>query len=118
MKRQRNTQEVKEHERCPPSQTKEEVGNLPEKKIRIMVIKMIQNLENKMEIQINSLGTKIEKMQEMSNKDLEEIKKNQLKMNNACAAVESASAAAGDWRDVSHHLAGTAYQEARRQNLC
>ena len=31
--------------------------------------------------------------------------------------AESASAAAGDWRDVSRHLAGTAYQEARRQNL-
>ena len=43
---------------------------------------MIQNLENKMELQINSLETKIEKMQEMFNKDLEEIKKSQLKMNN------------------------------------
>ena len=47
------------------------------------MIKMIQNLENKMELQINSLETKIEKMQEMFNKDLEEIKKSQLKMNNA-----------------------------------
>ena len=36
---------------------------------------MIQNLENKMESQINSLETRIEKMQEMFNKDLEEIKK-------------------------------------------
>ena len=35
---------------------------------------MIQNLENKMELQINSLETKIEKMQERFNKDLEEIK--------------------------------------------
>ena len=40
-----------------------------------MIIKMIQNLENKMELQINSLDTKIEKMQEMFNKDLEEMKK-------------------------------------------
>ena len=70
MKRQRNTQQVKEHEKCPPSQT----GNLPEKEFRIMIIKMIQNLENKMELQINSLETKIEKMQEMFNKDLEEIR--------------------------------------------
>ena len=46
-----------------------------EKEFRIMIIKMIQNLENKMELQINSLETKIEKMQEMFNKDLEEIKK-------------------------------------------
>ena len=73
---QRNTQQVKEHEKCRPSQTKEEeIGNLPEKEFRIMIIKLIQNLENKMELQINSLETKIKKMQEMFNKDLEEIKK-------------------------------------------
>ena len=47
-----------------------------------MIIKMIQNLESKMELQINSLETRIEKMQEMFNNDLEEIKKSQLKMNN------------------------------------
>ena len=40
-----------------------------------MIVKMIQNLENKMEVQINSLETRIEKMQEMFTKDLEEIKK-------------------------------------------
>ena len=45
MKRQRNNKQVKEHEKCPPSQTKEEeIGNLPEKEFRIMIIKMIQNL--------------------------------------------------------------------------
>ena len=38
-----------------------------------MMIKVIQNLENKMELQINNLETRIEKMQEMFNKDLEEI---------------------------------------------
>ena len=72
MKRQRNTQQVKEHEKCPPRQTKEEeIGNMPEKEFRIKIIKMIQNLENKMELQINSLETRIEKMQEMFKKDLE-----------------------------------------------
>ena len=76
MKRQRNSQQVKEHEKCPPNQTKEEeIGNLSEKEFRMLIIKIIQNLENKMELQINSLETKIEKMQEMFNKDLEEIKK-------------------------------------------
>ena len=48
---------------------------------------MIQNLENKLELQINSLETKIEKMQEMFNKDLEEIK-NQYIMNNAISEVK------------------------------
>ena len=40
-----------------------------------MVVKMIQNLENKMELQISRLETRTEKMQEILNKDLEEIKK-------------------------------------------
>ena len=76
MKRQRNIQQAKEHDKCPPSQTKEEeIGSLPEKEFRIMTVKMIQNLENKMEFQINSLETRIEKMQEKFNKDLEEMKK-------------------------------------------
>ena len=57
------------------------LGNLPDKEIRIMIVKMIQNLENKMELQINSLETRIEKMQEKFNKDLEEIKEES--MNNA-----------------------------------
>ena len=65
-------------------QTKEEeIGSLPEKEFRIMIVKMIQNLENKMDLQINSLETRIEKLQEMFNKDLEEIKKSQSIMNNA-----------------------------------
>ena len=54
----------------------EEIGSLPEEEFRIMIIKRIQNLENKLELQITSLETKIEKMQEMFNKDLEEIKVN------------------------------------------
>ena len=39
-----------------------------------MIVKMMQNLKNKMELQINRLETRIKKMQEMFNKDLEEIK--------------------------------------------
>ena len=90
MKRQRNIQQVKEHDKCPPNQTKEEeIGSLPEKEFRIMIVKMIQNLENKMDLQINRLETRIEKMQEMFNKDLEEIKKNQSTMNNAITKIKS-----------------------------
>ena len=63
MKRQRNTQKVKEHDKCPPNQTKEDIGSLPEKEFRIMIVKMIQNPENKMELQINSLETRIERRQ-------------------------------------------------------
>ena len=48
-----------------------------------MRVKRIQNLENKLELQINSLETRIEKMQESFNKDLERNKKSQYIMNNA-----------------------------------
>ena len=89
MKRQRNIQQVKEHDKCPPNQTKEEIWSLPEKEFRIITVKMIQNLENKMELQINSLETRIKKMQEMFNKDLEEIKKSQSIMNNAINEIKS-----------------------------
>ena len=39
----------------------EEIGNLPDKEFP-MIVKMIQNLKNKMELQINSLETRTEKM--------------------------------------------------------
>ena len=39
-----------------------------------MIVKMIQNLENKMELQLNRLETRIEKTQEMFHKDIEEIR--------------------------------------------
>ena len=76
MKRQRNTQQVKEHDKTPLNLAKEEeMGSLPKKEFRIIIVKMIQNLENKMELQINSLRTRIEKMQEKFNKNLEEKKR-------------------------------------------
>jgi len=90
MKRQINTQQVKEHDKCPPNQTKEEkIGSLPEKEFRIMIVKMTQNLETKMELQINSRETRIEKMQEKFNKDLGEIKKSQSIMNNAINEIKN-----------------------------
>ena len=54
-----------------------------------MIVKMIQNLENKMELQINILEPRIEKMQDMFNKDLEEIKKSQSIMNNAINEIKN-----------------------------
>ena len=46
MKRQGNIQQVKQHDKCPPNQTKEEIGSLPEKEFSIIIVKMIQNLNN------------------------------------------------------------------------
>ena len=44
-----------------------EIGNLPEREIRITIVKMIQDLGKRME-------AKIEKMQEMFTMELEELK--------------------------------------------
>ena len=48
MQRQRNIQQAKERDKNPPDQTKEEeIRSLLENEFRIMIGKMIQNLENK-----------------------------------------------------------------------
>ena len=50
MKRQRNTTQMKEQTRNTEVQINEdEIGKLPEKELRMMIVKMIKNLENKME---------------------------------------------------------------------
>ena len=54
-----------------------------------MIVKMIQNLENKMELQINRLETSIEKIQAMFNNVLEEIKKRQYIMGNVITKIQS-----------------------------
>ena len=49
MKMKRNIQQVKEHDKCPPKKTakEKEIGSLPEKEFRIMIVKMNQHLEKK-----------------------------------------------------------------------
>ena len=48
MRRQRNTQHIKEQGKNPPNQTnEEEIGSLPEKEFRIMIVKMIQKFGNR-----------------------------------------------------------------------
>ena len=63
---------MKEQDKTPEKQlNKVEIGNIPEKEFRIMIVKTIQDLGKRME-------SKIEKMQEMFNKDLEELKNKHL----------------------------------------
>ena len=49
MKRQRNSTQMKEQTRNTEVQINEKIGKLPEKEFRIMIVKMIKNLENKIE---------------------------------------------------------------------
>ena len=56
----------------PPDQRKEEeIGSLPEKEVRVMIVKMTQHLGNRME-----------KIQKTFKKHLEELKSKQTLMNN------------------------------------
>ena len=71
MKSQRNITQMKEQTKNTKVQiNEEEIGKLPEKEFRIMIVKMTKNLENKME-----------KMQESINKDLEELKNKHTETN-------------------------------------
>ena len=63
---------MKEQGKNPPDQAhEEEIGSLPEKEFRKMIVKMIQNLGNRME-----------KIQETFNMDLEKLKSKQTVTNN------------------------------------
>ena len=65
--------------RISQDQTKEEeIGKPLEKEFRIMIVKMIKNLENKME-----------KMQESINKDLEELKNKHTETNNTITKIKN-----------------------------
>ena len=62
MKKQKVVFQMKGQDKTPEKQLNEvEIGNLPEKEFRIMIVKMIQDI-----------GKTVEKMQEMFTKDLEE----------------------------------------------
>ena len=74
--------QMQEQDKTPEKQLNElEIGKLPEKEFRIMTVKMIQDLRKTME-------AKIEKMQEMFNKDLEELKNKQTEMNNTITEMK------------------------------
>ena len=70
---------MKEQGNNPPDQTSgEEISSLPEKDFRVMIVKMIQNLGNRME-----------KIKETFKKDLEELKSKQTMMNNTINEIKN-----------------------------
>ena len=83
-------QQMMEHDKNPQDKTnKEDIGSLPEIKLRVMIVKMIQNLENKTEASINRLEAWIEKMKEMFNNKIEELKNKQSTMNTAIIEIKN-----------------------------
>ena len=70
---------MKEQGKNPPDLTnEEEIGSLPEKEFRAMIVKMIQNLANRME-----------NIQETFNKELEELKSKQTIMNHTINEIKN-----------------------------
>ena len=81
MKRQRNTTQMKKQIRNPEVQiNEEEIGKLPEKKFRIVIVKVIRNLENR-----------VEKMQESIDNDLEELKNKHTETSNTITEIKKCS---------------------------
>ena len=79
--------QMKGQDKIPEKQLNEvEIGNLPEKDFRIMIVKIIQDL-----------GKTMEKMQEMFTKDLEELENKQTKMNNTLEGINSRKTEAEEW---------------------
>ena len=75
MRQLKNMAQMKEQDKNLHDQINEgERGNLPEIELRVMIVKMIQNLGNRMEAWI-------EKIQEAFNKILEELKNKQTETN-------------------------------------
>ena len=70
---------MKEQGKNPPDQTnEEEIGSLLGKEFRVMIVKMIQNL-----------GSKMEKIQETFNKELEEQKSKQTMMSRTINEIKN-----------------------------
>ena len=70
---------MKEQSQNTSDQTnKEEIGSLPEKEFRVMIVKMIQNL-----------GKRMEKIQETLNQNLEELKSKQTMMKNTINEIKT-----------------------------
>ena len=79
MKRQINTTQMNKQTRNTEVQiNEEEIGKVPETEFRIMLVKMIKNLESKME-----------KMKASINKDLEKLKKKHAETNNTITEIKN-----------------------------
>ena len=85
MKRQRNTAQMKEQGRNSQDQiNEEEISHLPEREFRIMIVKMLQRLEKRMEKMQEAFSTV-----NTITKEIEKIKNKQKEMNNTIAEIKN-----------------------------
>ena len=102
---------MKTQDKTPEKQLNEvDIGNLPEKEFKIMMVRMIQDLGERME-------AKIEKMQEMFTKDLEELKYKQTEMNNTLEGISSRITEAKERiSDLEYRMVEITAAEQRKKN--
>ena len=76
--------QMKEKDKTPEKQLNEvKIGNLQEKELRIMIVKIIQDIEKRMEAKVEKMQEVFNKeLEELKNKHLEELKNKQTEMNN------------------------------------
>ena len=85
MKRQKNTEQMKEQTRSTEVQINdEEIGKLCEKEFRLMIVKMLQRVENKME----KMKETIDHVNTIT-KEIEETKNKQTEVNNTITEIKA-----------------------------
>ena len=91
MKRQKAMYQIKEQDKTPEKQlNKVEIGNLPEKEFRIMIVKVIQDLGKRMEAKIKTMQDMLHTdLEELNNKHLQELKNKQTEMNNIITEMKT-----------------------------
>ena len=83
--------QTEEQDKTPEEQLNDiETSNLPKTEFRVMIVKMLQDLGKRIE-------AKIEKMQEMFTKDLQELKNKQTEKNNMLQGIHSRITEAEAW---------------------
>ena len=109
MKKQQVMSQKKEQDKTPGKQLDEmEIGKLWEKEFRVKIMKMIQDLGERME-------AKIEKMKEMLTKDLQEQKNRRTEMNNTPEGINSGIIEAEE--QINHLEDGMVEITATKENL-
>ena len=75
--------QIREQEKPPEKQLSDlEITNLHEKELRLMIVKMIQDLGNKLEV-------KIDKLQETMSKEIEDLRIKQAEMQNTITEIKN-----------------------------
>ena len=104
----------KQHRRTQVQISEEKIGKLPEKVFRVVIVKMIQNLENRME--------KIQEWINTFNKDLEEIKNKQTETNtiaeikNTLEGINTKISEAEEWKiEVEDRMLEITAEEEKKE---